>query len=71
MTVGRLARKGEKVANVITAIGTVLAMITGTWTTIAAWTPIMYAIGFALVGFALAALCKIIGVRSRGRRGRR
>lgn len=58
-------------ANVITAIGTVLAMITGTWTTIAAWTPIMFAIGFALVGFALAALCKIIGVRSRGRRGRR
>lgn len=55
-------------SNVITSISTVLAMITGTWATIAAWTPIMFAIGFALVGFAVAALCKIIGVRSRGRR---
>ena len=58
-------------SNVIDVITSVLAMITGTWTTIAAWTPIMFAIGFAIVGFALAALCKIIGVRSRGRRGRR
>ena len=31
----------------------------------------MFAIGFALVGFAVAALCKIIGVRSRGRGRRR
>lgn len=55
-------------SNVITAISTVLAMITGTWSVIAAWTPIMFAIGFALVGFAVAALSKIIGIRSRGRR---
>lgn len=58
-------------ANVIAVITSVLTMITGTWATIAAWTPIMFAIGFAIVGFALAALCKIVGVRSRGRRGRR
>ena len=58
-------------AHVIDVITSVLAMITGTWATIAAWTPIMFAIGFAIVGFAIAALCKIIGVRSRGRRGRR
>ena len=57
-------------ANVITAITTVLGIVTDTWSTIAAWTPIMFAIGFALVGFAVAALCKIIGVRSKGRRRR-
>lgn len=55
-------------SSVLNAIGVVLQMVTGTWSAIAAWTPIMFAIGFALVGFALAALCKIIGVRSRSRR---
>lgn len=56
---------------VISVITSVIATITGTWSAIAAWTPIMFAIGFALVGFAVAALCKIIGVRSRGRGRRR
>lgn len=57
-------------SNIITAIGTVLAMITGTWSDIAGFTPIMFAIGFALVGFAVSALSKIIGIRSRGRKRR-
>lgn len=58
-------------ANVISAVTSVIGIITGTWSSIAAWTPIMFAIGFALVGFAVSALSKIIGIRSRGRGRRR
>lgn len=53
-----------------TALNSLITMVTGAWGTIVAWTPILIAASFAVIGFCISGICKIIGVRKRGR-GRR
>lgn len=56
--------------NLATALNSLITMVTGAWGTIVAWTPILIAAAFAVIGFCISGICKIIGVRKRGR-GRR
>lgn len=51
------------------ALATVITEITSAWSTMASWAPVLIAAGFAVVGYAISGLFRIIGVRRRRRRG--
>lgn len=52
-------------------ISSLVTLISTAWSSIVSWTPVMFAIGFVIVRFALGGLMRIAGIRKkRGGRGR-
>lgn len=52
----------------MTAIGDVITMVTGSFSSIVSWVPIQAAAGFAVIGASIAGVKKIIGIRRRRRK---
>lgn len=54
-----------------TIITTLGGLVQDVWTAAASWVPVLAAAGFAVVGYAVSGLFRIIGARKpkRGRRG--
>lgn len=52
------------------ALTAAVNLVTGTFTSIIAWTPVLFAAGFAIVRFGISTIMRIIGAR-RGTRRRR
>ena len=54
--------------NIVTSL---VGLVSTSWATIVTWVPVMFAIGFVIVRFALGGLMRIAGIRKRrGGRGR-
>lgn len=52
-------------------ISSLVTLVSTAWGTIVTWTPVMFAIGFVIVRFALGGIMRIAGIRKRrGGRGR-
>lgn len=50
-------------------LSSLMTLITTAWTSIAAWTPVLFGISFVIVRFAMGGISKIAGFRrKRGRR---
>lgn len=52
-----------------TNLGSVIDLVTSTFTSIVSWVPVLFAAGFAVVRFGIGAVMRIIGARRKRRRG--
>lgn len=67
LALGGILRKEKNMGPSLTSA---ITLVTSTFSSIVAWTPVLFAAGFAVVRFGISTIMRIIGAR-RGARRRR